>query len=295
MNLSVALRIYQQYLNIEKQLSNDTISNYMLDIVSFLNFVREGGREESKDLESTDLNIYLQNLSAKGLSSKTLSRQASSIKGFYLFLQLENEYKKALPSIHNIKGEKYFPRFLSVEQTEELLNVPNMNTNKGIRDRAMMELMYASGLRVSELLNVKYSDLDFKHALVKVIGKGNKERVIPIGEYAIHYISIYYNNIYQSMNIKKIPFLFLNKSGGKLSRVSFFKSIVEYSHQIDIDFEISPHTLRHSFATHLLEGGANLRVVQDLLGHSNIGTTQIYTHLSTKRIQSAYDQYFSKK
>ena len=295
MELKRGLQIYLQYLSIEKQLSRDTIANYLLDTGSFIAFVNESNRNDTRELEPLDLNQYLQNISAKGLSSKTLARQASSIRGYFLFLQNENEYKKALPSVKNIKAEKYYPAYLTIEQTEELLNVPNMNTNKGIRDRAMMELMYASGLRVSELLNVKYTDLDFKHALVKVVGKGNKERTIPIGEYAIHYVELYYQNTYQYLNKKKLSFLFLNKSGGKLSRVSFFKSIVEYSKELNLNFEISPHTLRHSFATHLLEGGANLRVVQDLLGHSNIGTTQIYTHLSTKRIQSAYDQYFTRK
>ena len=295
MTLSVALRVYEQYLSIEKNLSKETISNYLLDIASFFSFVSSRNINDSNELEPTDLNKYLQNLSAKGLSSKTLSRQSSSIKGFYLFLQNENEYKKALPNIKNIKQEKYFPVYLTIEQTEELLNVPNMNSTRGIRDRAMMELMYASGLRVSELLNLKISNIDFNHLLVRVIGKGDKERVIPLGEYAIHYVKLYYDNTYNLLNKKKSTYLFLNKSGGRLSRVSFFNSIVEYGREINLDFDISPHTLRHSFATHLLEGGANLRVVQLLLGHSNIGTTQIYTHVSSKRIQSAYDQFFTKK
>ena len=295
MKLDVAIKTYILFLRIEKQLSNETIMNYALDLSSFKTYLMSVNHEDTLEMEPNDLNNHIRDLGAKGLASKTLARQISTIRGFYLFIQSEGQYNKPLPKIRQPKEEQYYPNCLSIEEVELLFEVPDMHSIKGIRDRAMMELMYASGLRVSELINVKFSDIDYKHAFVKVIGKGNKERVVPIGEYALHYISLYYENTYPSLNLKKSPCLFLNKKGDKITRQAFFLSVKEYAKKISLQYEVSPHTLRHSFATHLLEGGASLRVVQDLLGHANIGTTQIYTHISTSRIKSVYDMYFNRK
>lgn len=293
--IDLLVRTFITYLAIEKQLSKDSIESYTFDLVAFRAFLNGLDKSEVNEIEPTDLNDFINYQGNRGLASKTLARQMSSLTSFYLFLQSEQLYQKALPKVYQPQKEAYYPYCLSLEEVELLLEAPKMDTYKGIRDRAMIELMYATGLRVSELLNVKFTDIDFRHAFLRVIGKGNKERNLPIGEYALYYVKIYYDHTYKSLNTKKSEYLFLNKNGTRLSRQSFFMSIKDYAHQVGIEEEISPHTLRHSFATHLLEGGASLSVVQNLLGHENVGTTQIYTHISSNRIRSIYDQFFKRK
>lgn len=289
-----AFLTFKQYLIVEKNLSKETLFNYSLDINAFILFLGDP-TFSCEALTPFSLNEFIRFQSSRGLSAATLARQISSLKSFYLFMQNEGYYHQALPKIRIPKASQHLPTFLSIEEVEALLKSPNMNTTKGIRDRAMLELMYASGLRVSELLSLKLTDLDFRHGIVKIIGKGNKERIIPVGDYALEYVALYYNGVYRELNKTHAKYLFLNKSGQRISRQSFFKSVKAYALKAGVESNISPHTLRHSFATHLLEGGASLRAVQEMLGHTNIGTTQIYTHISTKRIQSIYDQFFNRK
>ena len=180
------------------------------------------------------------------------------------------------------------------EEVEDLFDAIDMNTKEGIRDRAMLEVMYASGLRVSELLNLKKSAFSTTLNCLKIKGKGNKERLVPIGDYAIEYLNKYVDEVRKSNPGRNTDFIFLNRNGKPLTRQFFWQQLKKYAEKANITSNISPHTLRHSFATHLLENGAELRMVQDMLGHSKISTTQIYTHVSSKRILSIYDMYMNK-
>ena len=230
-----------------------------------------------------------------GRKPSTTLRRAASIKHFYLFLKKDGYYNDEIPEIEGPKKEKILPTYLSVEEVERLLDAPNMKSPSGIRDKAMLELMYASGLRVSELLELEKANINLKKGIVIVFGKGAKERKVPMGDFALEYVVKYINQVRGKFHGADSKYLFLNKKGKPLSRVYFFKQIRKYASEVGIEKEISPHTLRHCFATHLLEGGAQLRTVQEMLGHANIATTQIYTHVSKDRIISAYDLFINKK
>ena len=193
------------------------------------------------------------------------------------------------------KGTKKLPVCISVEEVEALLECPDLDKPEGQRDRAMLEVMYSSGLRISELLNLRMRDVNFSRGMINVIGKGDKERNVPIGDYALEYLYKYIEDGRSKNMNRNSPYLFLNRYGEPVSRVYFFKQVKKYAEKAGIVEEISPHTLRHCFATHMLENGAELRAVQEMLGHANIATTQIYTNISSKRILSAYDLYSKRK
>ncbi len=294
MKLVDALDLYTQYLLVEKGLTPTTVKNYQDDINQFFSMINN---EVASTTELTGEHIYLfmrmQNI--KGLMTTTIIRRISSIRNFYIFLQKEGMLNDKIPTIPAPKLGQHLPSVLSLEEVEKLLEAPNMKTDAGVRDRAMLELMYASGLRVSELLSLERSMINFDNNLVRIFGKGRKERIIPIGDYAIYYLREYMINI-RSKNIgKNTKYVFLNKKGKPLTRQYFFKQVKKYAKEVGIEVEISPHTLRHCFATHLLENGAELRAVQEMLGHTNIATTQIYTHISSNRITSAYDLFSKRK
>ena len=232
---------------------------------------------------------------SEGLSLSTAMRRLSSTKNFFLFLKREKYFNEDIPNIETPKKPEYLPNCLSVEEVEDLLNAPNIEKPDGLRDRAMLETMYASGLRVSELLALERSKVNFKKAIVSVFGKGAKERKVPLGDFAIEYIQKYIDEVRSKNPGKDSKYLFLNRYGKPISRQYFFKQVKKYAAEAGIETAISPHTLRHCFATHLLENGAQLRAVQEMLGHTNIATTQIYTHISTRRIRSAYDLYMKRK
>lgn len=292
MKINAAIQLYLQHLLVEKGLSRLTVLNYKNDLTVFQTFIN---KEDVIDLLPSDLPDFLL-VEGKSLkSSKTLARRLSSIRQFYLFLQKENYYFDQIPTPPIPKQAIKLPVYLTFEEIERLLETPNLEKDEGIRDRAMLEVMYASGLRVSELLNLQRTQVNYIEGVITVIGKGHKERRIPLGEFALDYLAAYINTA-RKRNLKKdSKFIFLNKFGQPISRVYFFKKIKEYGRQAGIEDNISPHTLRHSFATHLLENGAELRAVQEMLGHANIVTTQLYTHLSKKRILSAYDQFMRRK
>lgn len=294
MKLIDALDLYTQYLLVEKGLTPTTVKNYQDDINQFFFMIKS---EVTSTSELTGEHIYqfmrMQNI--KGMMTTTIIRRLSSIRNFYIFLQKEGMLNDKIPTIPAPKLGQHLPSVLSLEEVEKLLEAPNMKTDAGVRDRAMLELMYASGLRVSELLSLERSMINFDNNLVRIFGKGRKERIIPIGDYAIYYLREYIVNI-RSKNIgKSTKYVFLNKKGKPLTRQYFFKQVKKYAQEVGIEVEISPHTLRHCFATHLLENGAELRAVQEMLGHTNIATTQIYTHISSNRITSAYDLYSKRK
>ena len=230
-----------------------------------------------------------------GMSSASTLRRLSSIQSFLVFLKREKYLKTELVEVVGPKKSSHLPICLEVEEIERLLEMPNMEKMDGIRDRAMMEIMYASGLRVSELLLLRKNNVNLKNKVIKIMGKGAKERKVPIGDFASEYL-VKYITIAREKNVgKDSPYLFLNRYGKPLSRQYFFNVIRKYAAMAGIDKTISPHTLRHCFATHMIENGASLRAVQEMLGHTNISTTQIYTHLSAQRIIGAYDLYMGKK
>lgn len=289
MEISDAIDLYRQYLIAEKGLSPTTVESYMNDLKQFFLFYKNV--KDVSDLGPYDINSFMAYGSSIGKSTSTNLRRISAIKQFYIFLKKDNYYTGDLPDVEPPKKPSHLPTCLSVEEVEHLLEAPNMNSLSGIRDRAMLELMYASGLRVSELLLLEKSNLNLKRGVVTIFGKGAKERKVPVGDFAMEYVVKYLNEVRGKFHGSDSKYLFLNRSGEPLSRFYFFRQIKKYALEVGIDKDISPHTLRHSFATHLLEGGAQLRTVQEMLGHSNIATTQIYTHVSSKRIISAYDLF----
>jgi integrase/recombinase XerD len=289
MNINDALDSFFQYLQVEKGLGLETIEDYKEDLSLFLKAFPQ--IKDTKDTHASDIKDFIMIGAKEGKSSSTILRRLSSTKSFYAFLVNEGYLLEELPHYDGPKLAKRLPVVLSEEEVNSLLEAPNMSKDSGIRDRAMLETMYASGLRVSELTNLKLSNVNFQNGIITLIGKGNKQRSVPLGEFAMDYLSKYIAGPRRRNKGASTSYIFLNRSGKPISRVYFFKQIKKYANQVGIEKTISPHTLRHCFATHLLENGAELRAVQEMLGHANIATTQIYTQVSSKRIISAYDKY----
>lgn len=292
MELNKAQDLYFQKLRVEKGVSEETIKSYRYDIKIFSDALNKVNTE---DLKPNDIVEFVRFQTKELMALPTILRRISSIKGFFLFLQEENIIQIKLNDYDKPKGIKKLPKCISVEEVEDLLNAPDLTKEEGQRDKAMLEVMYSSGLRVSELLNLKVSQINFKTGFMKIIGKGNKERHVPIGDYALEFLCKYIDEGRRKNIGRNTEFVFLNRYGKPLSRQYFFLQVKKYAEISGIDTEISPHTLRHCFATHMLENGAKLRAVQEMLGHTNIATTQIYTNISSKRILSAYDLYSKRK
>ena len=229
------------------------------------------------------------------LSVPTILRRISSTMNFYLFLEREHIIDFVVKDFDRPRKMKNLPKIISVEQVEDLLNAPDLSKDEGFRDRTMLELMYCSGLRVSELLSLKVKQINLEKQIIDVIGKGSKQRKVPVGEYALDFVKQYIEEHRIHNPGKKSNYLFLNRYGKPLSRQYFFLQIKKYAKEAGIEEDISPHTLRHCFATHMLENGAELRALQEMLGHTNLSTTQIYTNISTKRILDAYDLFTKRK
>ena len=292
MTLELGIQLFTQYILAEKGLSVQTSKNYIDDLNQFIKCIE---KNEVDDLEGEDLLFFLKSQLSKGLSVSTSLRRLSSTKMFFIFLKKEGYYFGEIPDVIPPRKPERLPNCLSLEEVERLLDAPDLKKADGLRDKAMLEVMYASGLRVSELLTLERERFNMKTGVISVMGKGAKERKVPVGDFALEYVIDYINKVRHKNSGKKSKYLFLSKYGKPLSRQYFFKQIKKYAELAGITTNISPHTLRHCFATHLLENGAELRAVQTMLGHSNIATTQIYTHISTKRIVSAYDLYMGKK
>lgn len=288
MEIKDAVDLFQQYVLVERGLSPQTWVSYLEDLQAFFNYFSD--KKDTSDLLETDLYEFLKFELSLGKSVSTALRRLSSTRSFYLFLKKEGFFIGNIPDIETPKKPKHLPNCLSEEDIDKLLETPDLTSPSGIRDRAMLETMYSSGLRVSELLNLKRGQVNLNKCIITVFGKGAKERKVPIAEYAVEYIKKYINEVRNKSEFKKSDYLFLNRSGNPLSRVYFFKKVREYAELAGIEMTISPHTLRHSFATHLLNHGAQLRMVQGMLGHTNIATTQIYTHVSSEKLKSDYDK-----
>lgn len=279
---------FKTYLLIDKKYSNNTIMSYENDLKKFDYHVQK----QISTISKQDILDVLKKLNDENLSDASINHFISSVRSFYKFLVINKFVKENIMDfIASPKRNKHLPKVLSIEEINKLLNIP-LNNAFDYRNKAILELMYATGLRVSELSELKVNDVNLNMAIVRTLGKGSKERVIPLGDYALYYLKIYLND-YRSQLLKRhlSDYLFLNNHGKKLSRQGLFKIIQSLAHQQQINKEISPHTLRHSFATHLLNGGADLRSIQELLGHSDISTTQIYTHISNQKLNEDYHQF----
>jgi len=274
------LRSFLDSLYIEKGLSKNTVSSYKNDITSFSSWC---DKEHLDRLKITDLNLnnYISTLFSIGLKSSSINRKISSIKHFYLFL-LKKKVIKNSPAdeITTPKQEKYLPTSMSEDEVESLLGSPKSSIKIERRDKAMIEILYATGMRISELVNLKLTDIDFNRSVLKVFGKGSKERLVPYGEKAAEALRIYLEDR-KTLDSKDV---FLSNRGTRITRGAFWQRIKIYIKRENLKLSISPHTLRHAFATHLLNRGADLRSVQILLGHSDLSTTQIYTHIAKKRL-----------
>ena len=277
---------YKNYLLIDRHYSSNTIASYMNDLNIFISYLDSLNIDYLKVTREDILN-YLKNIKDK--NELTLSHNISVLRSFYKFLILEEKIgKNPMENIDLPKLSKKLPSVLTVDEVDKLLNI-DLNDMYDYRNKAMLELLYASGLRVSELINLKVEDVDMENDLVKTLGKGSKMRIIPFGNYALEALKKYIYE-YRSDFIKKevSEYLFLNNHGKKMTRQGFFKILKGIALKQGIKKEISPHTIRHSFATHLLNGGADLRSIQEMLGHSNLATTQIYTNISREELKKNY-------
>lgn len=287
---------FYSYLLFDKNYSLNTISSYLTDVYNLLLFIDKNAKNENIlfNLSEKDIREYIKKLKQTKISDRSIARKISTLKTYYKFLTITNKIKtNPMDFIVIPKQSKVLPTVLSIEEVLILLDIP-LNNAYDFRNKAMLEVMYATGLRISELINLKLSNIDLELNLIKTIGKGNKERIIPIGDYATEYLKEYiYNYRHTFLKRENSEYVFLNKSGTKMSRQMFFKIIQKLAIQKNIKTKFSPHTLRHSFATHMLEYGADLRTIQELLGHSNISTTQIYTHMSTDKLRENYDNFHS--
>ena len=284
MSWDIWINSYQQSLRIEKSLSIHTIDAYKRDIKKLGQyFTTNENPKNPKDVQYEDFMGFLAQLHQEKISARSQSRIISSIKSFYKFLFLEKEITTN-PSdlIESPKIGKKLPEFLTIDEIDLLIQSIDRSKKEGERNLAMLEVLYGCGLRVSELIDLKISEIYWKEGFIRIIGKGNKERLVPLGKIASKHLKIYIQEVrVHQKNIKEefIDHVFINKNGTKLSRVMIFKIIKSLKQKSGINKNISPHTLRHSFATHLVEGGADLRAVQEMLGHQSITTTEIYTHL----------------
>jgi integrase/recombinase XerD len=284
---------FLHYLIVEKGLSKNTIEAYSHGLNRFLNYLRGKGTEEVREISKLDIREFLLFLKRKGLSSKTLARNLVSIRVFLRFLT-EESILSANPAeeIESPKTAKTLPEILSLEEVETLLEQPDPQIPQGMRDRAMLEMLYATGMRVSELTRLQVNHVHLDAGYVLVYGKGSKERIVPIGNEAIKWARRYMGETRERLLKKReSPFLFVNRSGKPMSRQYFWKSIKAYGRRAGIRKRITPHLLRHSFASHLLERGADLRSVQLMLGHADISTTQIYTHVTGERLKKIHQRY----
>lgn len=282
---------YLSYIEFERRLSKNTVASYANDLDKYYLFLKKRNISSVSKITKKDILDYLEYLSKEGISTTSIARKLTTIKNFHSFLyQREFIDSDVASSIERPKLRKALPKVLTIEEVDRLLDVP-LNTIFDYRDKAMLELMYATGLRVSELLNLTLNDIDFENCIVRCMGKGKKERIIPIGEYVLDSMKQYLEKRPKLYLMKRDDHLFLNNHGKGLSRSSFFKMIKHRLKLCNINIDISPHTLRHSFATHMIEHGSDLRVVQELLGHSDISTTRIYTHISNQKVRADYENF----
>jgi integrase/recombinase XerD len=288
---------YLDHLRVERRVSNHTLESYARDLRGLAEFAAGVGRPVDA-LDRRELEAFVAEQRARGQSPRSVARAVAAVRGYYRFLLLDQRLAhNPAEDLRPPRAWPALPKFLSLEEVDRLIAQPDVATPLGLRDRAMIELLYATGMRVSELVSVRPADLRLEEHYLTCIGKGSKERVIPIGEQAAEWVRRYARDgrpVLLQRGARKraaAPRLFVNLRGGPLSRVGFWKALKRYGRQAGIRAAISPHVLRHSFATHLLERGADLRAIQVMLGHADLSTTQIYTHVLEARLRSAYERF----
>ncbi len=283
---------YMNYLAVEKGLSKNTLESYRRDLLKFIAFMNHNQISKPEEVDREALNIFIADLKKKGRATSTISRCIASIRSFFNYLLQEGLIdKNPTLELESPKLEKKLPRVLTTGEVDLLLAQPVIGENNGLRDKAMLELLYASGIRVSELVSLNISDFDPRVGFLRCSGKGMKERIVPIGSLAINSVNDYLlRSRPRLLKSNGETSLFVNQHGNRMTRQGFWKILKKYARKSNINGEITPHTLRHSFATHLLENGADLRSVQEMLGHSDISTTQIYTQITRRKIREIYDQ-----
>ena len=290
MTLIDAFENFLQYCRFEKTLTNQTIQDYKEDFLQFQRYYPH--KKELTDLNKNDLNDFSYDQALNGLSPATIARRIATIKNFYMFLESDNLAKSIISEEITIpKKDKTLPQVLSEEEINQLLNAPDLTSEKGIRDYAVLEILYSCGLRVSEATNLQINQINEQEEIINILGKGKKERIVPIRKSALKAVKTHINEVRNKHLVIDKKAVFIGKNGKRMSRQALYNIVVNNAKLAGIQKEIHPHTLRHSFATHLLDNGADLRVVQELLGHTNIGTTQIYTHVTTKTLVKSYDLY----
>jgi integrase/recombinase XerD len=281
---------FLDYLRVEKGLSQNTLIAYRNDLEKLSRFADECGKN-LLSVERDDLKSFIQHLHKSGIEARSIARALVTVRSLYKFLVLDGHLNRdPSANLETPKSWQSLPKFLLSEEVDRLLDSPVLSTDLGLRDKAMLEVLYATGLRVSELVTLKISDLNLDLGFLLTLGKGSKERTVPLGQSAINYVRKYLTARTRILGGKASSYLFVNAKGLPLSRQVFWKLIVAYGEKAGIG-HITPHLLRHSFATHLLENGADLRSVQMMLGHSDISTTQIYTHITNERLREVYKKY----
>jgi len=284
---------FKSYLTIERSLSANSVDAYIRDVKKLETFAKKQKISEL-NINNSDLSDFVSNISKEGISARSQSRIISGIKAFYKYLIME-DYITADPTqlLESPKIGMKLPDTLSIEEIDKLIAAIDLSTEQGERNRSMLEILYSCGLRVTELITLKLSNVSFVEGFIKVIGKGDKERLAPIGKTALKYLNIYISEVRNHQNIQKgyEDIIFLNRRGKQLTRVMIFTIIKQLAEKIGLKKKISPHTFRHSFATHLIQGGADLRAVQEMLGHESITTTEIYTHLDKEYLREAIIQF----
>lgn len=290
-----ALAEYIIYLKIERGLSANTVTSYKRDIEKYLTFLTEKKITQLDEVSRFEILDFLQTLHQSGAADNSIIRMVSSLRKFHQYLKRELIVSDdPMQLIDTPKKASTLPKAISPQAVEQLLEAPDTTTPLGVRDRTILELMYATGLRISELVNLKLSDMHLTMGFIQTMGKGEKERIIPIGEIASQWLDHYLDGarVYlQDQSAETSEYVFLNSRGKSLSRQGVWKKVKQLALEAGIDQNVTPHTLRHSFATHLLENGADLRMVQELLGHADISTTQIYTHITKTRLKQVYSDY----
>lgn len=288
------LALFQEYLTVELGLAKNTQMAYMRDLRLLMKSLQLKADEELLQVSRQQLIAYLVRLKQEGRAASTVARKLASIKAFYRFLTSERYIRRNPAEVLEAASRGlHLPKVLSVQEVERLLDEPNLGTLDGYRDKTMLELLYATGMRVSELVNVPVKNVDMKMQYVIVMGKGSKERMLPLGRTALHYLEHYLSVVRPQLLHGKpdaAAELFVTGWGGPMTRERFYEIIVAYGKSAGISKRVTPHMLRHSFATHLLNNGTDLRIVQELLGHADISTTQIYTHLDVERLREVYDK-----
>jgi len=273
----------------EKKYSDLTVKGYLKDLDLFLEFLCENNIKRYNDVKYGDIRLYITYLYELKYNNKTISRHISSLRSFFKYLKTQNIIdNNPVVLISNPKLEKKLPKYLNYEDLEKLLNIYPKNTNIGIRNSLVLEMLYSTGIRVSELINIKLNDISLGDKTIKITGKGNKERIVYFGSICHNLLKLYLDKSYNELNINNLIYLFVSKTGKQINDRQVRFIVADAAIMSGINMKISPHVLRHTFATHMLNDGADLRSVQELLGHENLSTTQVYTHLTNNRIRRVY-------